>query len=214
GRAADPFNDVEPVDSSAAAIAAQGLLRLGRYLSQQGADGTRYTQAGLLVLDTLFDPAGPYLSTAPQHQGLLLHSIYHRPNGWDLALCGRRADDAVRQPIDDLQSAGAAVLYRPFDVSHTVDHAPFVAAVRERWGRIDALVNNAGRAPRVRADLLDATVESFDEVLRANLYGAYFLTQQVARAMVDQRSGDRDAALSIVFVTSVSAAMASVNRGE
>ena len=80
---ADPYNDFEPVDSSAAAIAAQGLLRLGRYLQQQDEKeaGDRYWQAGLTVLNTLFNE--PYLSTDPMHQGLLLHSIYHRPNGWD-----------------------------------------------------------------------------------------------------------------------------------
>ena len=80
---ADPFNDFEPVDSSAAAIAAQGLLRLGRYLQQKKETeaGDRYWQAGLTVLNTIFDE--PYLSTDPKHQGLLLHSIYHRPNGWD-----------------------------------------------------------------------------------------------------------------------------------
>ena len=89
-RPADPFNDAEPVDSSAAAIAAQGLLRFGRYLSGIGEDGGRYTQAGLLVLDTLFDPAGPYLSASPHHQGLLLHSVYHRPAGWDHVPAGAR----------------------------------------------------------------------------------------------------------------------------
>lgn len=73
---ADPFNDFEPVDSSAAAIGAQGLLRLGRYLKND-----RYSQAGLSVCNTLF--AEPYLCTDEHHQGLLLHSIYHRPNGWD-----------------------------------------------------------------------------------------------------------------------------------
>ena len=80
---ADVFNDWEPVDSSAAAIAAQGLLRLGRYLQGKGetVDGARYFQAGLTTLNTLFDD--PYLSTDPNHQGLILHSIYHRPNGWD-----------------------------------------------------------------------------------------------------------------------------------
>jgi unsaturated chondroitin disaccharide hydrolase len=82
-RAADPFNDVEPVDSSAAAIAAQGLLRLGHLLDRRGQPGDRYTQAGLLVLATLFDSGGPYLSQSADHQGLILHSIYHRPNGWD-----------------------------------------------------------------------------------------------------------------------------------
>jgi rhamnogalacturonyl hydrolase YesR len=81
-RPADPFNDHEPVDSSAAAIAAQGLLRLGHYLQQrEGETANRYLQAGLTILDKIFDE--PYLSTAPHHQGLLLHSIYHRPNGWD-----------------------------------------------------------------------------------------------------------------------------------
>lgn len=82
-RPADPFNDFEPVDSSAAAIAAQGLLRFGRYLQQNGETeaGDHYWQAGLTVLNTIFDE--PYLSTDPKHQGLLLHSVYHRPNGWD-----------------------------------------------------------------------------------------------------------------------------------
>jgi unsaturated chondroitin disaccharide hydrolase len=82
-RPADPFNDHEPVDSSAAAIAAQGLLRLGRVLAEAGEDGSRYEQAGWRVLDTLVDPDGPYVSRAPDHEGLLLHSVYHRPNGWD-----------------------------------------------------------------------------------------------------------------------------------
>ena len=90
-RAADPFNDREPVDSSAAAIAAQGLLRLGAVLDKRGDDGgARYWQAGLHVADTLFDPAGPYLSQSPDHQGLLLHSVYHWPNGWDHVPSGAR----------------------------------------------------------------------------------------------------------------------------
>ena len=81
-RPSDPFNDHEPVDSSAAAIAAQGLLRLGRYLQQSDAEAAeRYRQAGLSVARTLLDP--PYISEQENHQGLLLHSIYHRPNGWD-----------------------------------------------------------------------------------------------------------------------------------
>jgi unsaturated chondroitin disaccharide hydrolase len=79
GRPADPFNNHEPVDSSAAAIAAQGLLRLGRHLG--AAKGKKYTQAGLTVSKTLLSE--PYLSTDRKHQGLLLHSIYHRPNNWD-----------------------------------------------------------------------------------------------------------------------------------
>jgi len=82
-RPSDPFNDSEPVDSSAAAIAAQGLLRLGNFMKQKENiyPENIYWQAGLKVLDTLLDT--PYLSTENEHQGLLLHSIYHRPNGWD-----------------------------------------------------------------------------------------------------------------------------------
>ncbi|RKU25695.1 glycosyl hydrolase [Candidatus Poribacteria bacterium] len=79
----DPYNDYEPVDSSAAAIAAQGLIRYGNFLTkhQENESGTKYYQAGLTVANTLFDE--PYLSTSDSHQGLLLHSVYHRPNGWD-----------------------------------------------------------------------------------------------------------------------------------
>ena len=82
-RPSDPFNPYEPVDSSAAAIAAQGLYRLGRYLQKQRSSrqASRYRQAALTILQTLLQE--PYLSTDPKHQGLLLHSVYHRPNGWD-----------------------------------------------------------------------------------------------------------------------------------
>jgi hypothetical protein len=87
---ADPFNDWEPVDSSAAAIGSQGLLRLGKYLIEKGKkeEGELYWQAGLTVLNTLLDY--PYLSTDPNHQGLILHSIYHQPNGWDNVPAGRK----------------------------------------------------------------------------------------------------------------------------
>lgn len=84
-RPANPFNAFEPVDASAAAIAAQGLLRLGRHLGKRGG---RYTAAGLGVARVLLDDA--YLSTSPKHEGLLLHSIYHRPNGWDYTPSGRK----------------------------------------------------------------------------------------------------------------------------
>ncbi len=88
---ADPFNDHEPVDSSAAAIAAQGLLRLGHFLLDSGAhhDGRLYWQAGLTVMTSLL--SDPYLSRDPGHEGLLLHSIYHRPNGWDYVPEGRQS---------------------------------------------------------------------------------------------------------------------------
>ncbi len=80
-RPADPFNDWEPVDSSAAAIGAQGLLKLGKYLGLETADGKKYWQAGLTASRTML--GDPYISRDEKHQGLLLHSIYHQPNGWD-----------------------------------------------------------------------------------------------------------------------------------
>jgi unsaturated chondroitin disaccharide hydrolase len=87
-RPADPYNDHEPVDSSAAAIACQGLARLGSWLRGTGEkDGTRFQDAGLAVLSRLLEE--PYLSTTDAHQGLLLHSVYHRPNGWDHVPEGR-----------------------------------------------------------------------------------------------------------------------------
>lgn len=90
-RPSDPFNGYEPVDSSAASIAAQGLWRLGHYLErvpQRAEQGRRYRQAALTVARTLL--AGPYLSTDAGHQGLILHSIYHRPRGWDYVPEGRK----------------------------------------------------------------------------------------------------------------------------
>ncbi|MGA7237048.1 MAG: glycosyl hydrolase [Bryobacteraceae bacterium] len=89
-RPSDPFNEYEPVDSSAAAIAAQGLLRYGNYLHGAGrqSEGGRYRKAALTIARHLF--AEPYLSTDPAHQGLILHSIYHQPNGWDHKQPGRK----------------------------------------------------------------------------------------------------------------------------
>ena len=89
-RTSDPYNEFEPIDSSATAIGAQGLLRLGKYLNEKGQSeaGSRYWQAGLTAVDSLF--AEPYLSTDPTHQGLILHSIYHRPNGWDNVPAGQK----------------------------------------------------------------------------------------------------------------------------
>ena len=87
-RPADPFNDREPVDSSAAAIACQGFARYGSWLRTRGEPGgERWLNAGLAVLSRLLEE--PYISTADAHQGLLLHSVYHRPNGWDAIPAGR-----------------------------------------------------------------------------------------------------------------------------
>lgn len=88
-KVSDPYNDFEPIDSSAAAIGAQGMLRLGSYLKGKGDEqGETYTKAGLTVAKTLLQE--PYLSTRADHEGLILHSIYHQPNGWDNVPKGRK----------------------------------------------------------------------------------------------------------------------------
>jgi hypothetical protein len=106
-KAADPFNDREPVDSSAAAIAAQGLLRLARVLARSGVDGDRYEQAGLQVLDTILDE--PYLSVDEHHEGLLLHSVYHWPNGWDYVPAGARTPRGESSQWGDYHAREAAL---------------------------------------------------------------------------------------------------------
>lgn len=108
-RPADPFNDWEPVDSSAAAIGAQGLIRLGRYLQDSDATGgERYLQAGLTVLKTLL--AAPYLSTDDDHQGLVLHCVYHRPNGWDPIPSGQRIPCGESSMWGDYHARAVALL--------------------------------------------------------------------------------------------------------
>ena len=106
----DPHNDLEPVDSSAAAIAAQGLIRLGNYLRKHGESeaGDSYYQAGLTVAKTLF--AEPYLSESDTHQGLLLHSVYHRPNGWDHVPEGRKIPCGEASMWGDYHARELAVL--------------------------------------------------------------------------------------------------------
>jgi NAD(P)-dependent dehydrogenase (short-subunit alcohol dehydrogenase family) len=134
--------------------------------------------------------------------------------GWALALCGVRPEEAVADVVLELRGAGVDVLYCPADVGCTEERARLVESVVSRFGGVDALVNNAGRAPRARADLLEAGEESFEEVLRTNLQGPYFLAQRVASLLVDRKREDPAAPAAIVFITSVSAEMASPNRGE
>lgn len=135
-------------------------------------------------------------------------------DGWDLAVCGVRAESEVTAVLEDLRGHGPRVQYFAADMADAVERARLVNEVRDRCGVVTALVNNAGRAPRVRADILDATEESFDEVLRTNLRGPYFLTQAVARDQVARKREDPSFSASITFITSVSAEMASVGRGE
>jgi NAD(P)-dependent dehydrogenase (short-subunit alcohol dehydrogenase family) len=134
--------------------------------------------------------------------------------GFDLAVNGVREDGAVAAVVEDLRSGGGEVQYVRGDVGEREDRERIVAAVRQRLGRLHVLVNNAGVAPEARADLLDAGEESFDRLMRINLKGPHFLTQSIARWMVEQKQAAADYAGCIVTVSSVSATVASTNRGE
>ena len=139
-------------------------------------------------------------------------------DGWALALCGMRSAEAVAGVVEDLQAAGAPeVTYWPADVSSPDDRSRLMRGIETRFARLDALVNNAGKAPAVRADLLEASEESFEDLLRTNLQGPYFLTQAAARLMLGGGPSVPPASHTrggIVFVTSVSAELASLNRGD
>lgn len=134
--------------------------------------------------------------------------------GWNLAICGQRQEAAVRDQLRALESLEAEVLYCQADVGRREDRLGLVAAVRERFGRLELLVNNAGMAPRVRADILEASEESFEELVRVNLQGPYFLTQAVARWMVEQRRDSAGFRGCIVYISSISATVASTSRGD
>jgi NAD(P)-dependent dehydrogenase (short-subunit alcohol dehydrogenase family) len=135
-------------------------------------------------------------------------------DGWNLALCGLRPESDVLATLEDLRRQGHRVSYDAVDVSSREQRTEFAQAIRSRHGAVDAIVNNAGRAPRQRADILDAGEDSFEELIRTNLQGPYFLTQALAREQVVRRQADPAFAAAIVFITSVSAELASINRGD
>jgi NAD(P)-dependent dehydrogenase (short-subunit alcohol dehydrogenase family) len=134
--------------------------------------------------------------------------------GFDLALCGRRSAHQMAPALDALRALGADVLYASADIASAPDRAALLDAVRAHHGRLHVLVNNAGVAPTERLDLLDATEESYDRVMAINLKGPYFLTQAAARWMLAQKEADAAFQGAIVNVGSISATMASINRGE
>lgn len=133
--------------------------------------------------------------------------------GFSLALCGRKEEKDV-ESLPSLRASGAEVLYLRADVGEAADRAAFLDAVRRRFGRLDVLVNNAGIAPRTRADILEAGEASFDELIQVNLKGPYFLTQQAAQWMIAQRREDPARSPAIITVSSISATLASTNRGD
>lgn len=135
-------------------------------------------------------------------------------SGFDLAINGVRDAAQVADVLSALRQRGAVVHYCRGDVAVPADRQAIVEAVRVRFGRLDVVVNNAGVAPTVRADILEATEESFDRLIGINLKGPYFLTQLAARWMVEQRQADKTFNGVIVNISSVSATEASINRGD
>lgn len=134
--------------------------------------------------------------------------------GFSLALCGTRAAEEAEPALSALRAGGADVLYCRADVASDADRRALLEQIRARFSALHVLVNNAGVAPQVRADLLEASEDSFERVIRVNLQGPYFLTQAAARWMAEQRKADAGFAGCIVNIGSVSAEVASVNRGE
>ncbi|MDR0845806.1 MAG: 3-ketoacyl-ACP reductase [Tannerella sp.] len=129
-------------------------------------------------------------------------------DGFDLAVSGTREKDEVKENIYLLNSIGSDTLYICGNIAHADECVSCVEKIMEKYGRIDVLVNNAGVAPKVRADILETTEESLDYVFGVNIKGTFFMSQTVAKQMVKQESG------IIINISSISAYTSSVNRSE
>jgi len=133
--------------------------------------------------------------------------------GFSLAINGVRDESEVTNVLKEL-AATTEVIYCQGDIGSTKDRESVINKVRKHFGKLHVLVNNAGVAPKERRDILEATEESFDRVVSTNLKGTYFLTQQTANWMVEQKKLDSGFDGSIIIVSSISATVASINRGE
>lgn len=134
--------------------------------------------------------------------------------GCDLAILGRREESEVSSSLDALRDFAVSVVYCQGDIGVAADRAAALARIEATLDPVAVLVNNAGVAPRVRADLLEATEESFERVLRINLQGPYFLTQAVARRMIAARENIAGFSGCVINISSISATVASPSRGE
>lgn len=134
--------------------------------------------------------------------------------GFDLVLAGRRSAEECAPALEGLRALGAKVAYAICDVAERSQREDLISLTRSEFGRLNVLVNNAGVAPKERNDILLATEESFDFVLGTNLKGPYFLTQLAARWMVEQKQSHPEFWGCVINVSSISATVVSVNRGE
>ncbi len=134
--------------------------------------------------------------------------------GYNLAICAFSDADKYIDTIEELKQFGTKVIYARCDVSDTASRSAMLQEVLGQFESINVLVNNAGVAPNVRADILDASEESFERLIRTNLQGPYFLTQSVARLMVAAKKLNPDFDATIINISSVSSTVPSVSRGE
>jgi len=135
-------------------------------------------------------------------------------DGANIAILDVHEESAVSDSLKELQTLGAEVLYVQGDVTKSESRKQCLEAILTKWNRIDVLVNNAGVAPKVRADILEATEESYEWVMKINLQGPYFLTQLIANQMIKQRKQDQSSFTCIINISSVSSTVASPSRGE
>lgn len=134
--------------------------------------------------------------------------------GFDLAINGMRPEEQVKDVLDELKGIGSEVIYVPGDIGDAEARASMINTIRERFGRLNWLVNNAGVAPKERLDILETTQESYDRVVNTNLRGAFFLSQLAANWLIEQKQADDAFKGGIINVSSISATVVSVNRGE
>ncbi|WP_031526121.1 3-ketoacyl-ACP reductase [Dyadobacter crusticola] len=134
--------------------------------------------------------------------------------GYNLAINGVRGEESVTEALEELKALGAEVVYCQGSIASAADREAIIEKAYAVLGEINVLVNNAGIAPRVRLDILETTVENYEEVMTTNLQGPFFFTQAVAKRMAHTKQNNHAFEATIIFVTSISATVASVNRGE
>src|SRR4029079_1583180 len=135
-------------------------------------------------------------------------------NGFDIAINGIRSAAEVKDAVRKLKDHGNDVIYCHGSISLAADRERIIDEVKKHYGLLHVLVNNAGVAPKLRNDILEATEESFDEVISVNLKGTYFLTQRAANWMIQQKKNDETFEGCIINISSISATVVSLNRGE
>ena len=134
--------------------------------------------------------------------------------GYRVAINGVRPIQQVVETLNDLKADGGEVVYCQGDIGNPDERKKIVEEIKNQWGDLHVLVNNAGIAPKERKDILEADEKSYDRLMNVNLKGPYFLTQQVANWMIKQKIKNPKNPFTIINISSVSATTASVNRGD